>query len=83
MALLQESFAGYDLIISTMSGGDSDLQVHIIDAAVAAGVKWFIPDEFGHETLNKIIQSRIPKYAGRAIVIGHLQHMSISDPTFE
>lgn len=39
------------------------MQFHIIDAVVTAGVKRFIPDEFGHDTLNRVIQSRIPKYA--------------------
>ena len=66
-----------------MSGGDSDLQIRIIDAAIAAGVKRFIPDEFGHDTLNKTIQSRIPKYAGRAKVINYLKHSSKSNPSFE
>ncbi|CAA9958923.1 NmrA multi-domain protein [Pyrenophora teres f. maculata] len=77
-ASLLGAFSGHDLIISTMSGGDSDLQIRIIDAAVAAGVKRFIPDEFGHDTLNRSIQTRIKKYAGRAKVIDYLQHMSKS-----
>ncbi|EDU39614.1 NmrA multi-domain protein [Pyrenophora tritici-repentis] len=77
-ASLLGAFSGQDIIISTMSGGDSDLQIRIVDAAVAAGVKRFIPDEFGHDTLNRSIQTRIPKYAGRATVIDYLQHMSKS-----
>jgi hypothetical protein len=75
--------AGQDLIISTMSGGDSEHQIPIIDAAIAAGVKRFIPDEFGHDSMNKQIQSRIPKYAGRAKVIAHLQNMREEHPDFE
>ncbi|CAO2653347.1 Nn.00g027580.m01.CDS01 [Neocucurbitaria sp. VM-36] len=80
---LQAALAGQDLVISTMSGGDSELQTRIIDAAVAAGVKRFIPHEFGHNTLNKEIQARISKYAGRAKVIDHLKHVSKAKPGFE
>ncbi|CAN9276073.1 unnamed protein product [Alternaria alternata] len=75
--------AGQDLVISTMSGGDSDQQIRIIDAAVAAGVKRFIPDEFSHDSLNEHIRGRIPKYAGRAKVIAHLQKIPKDHPDFE
>jgi hypothetical protein len=73
---LEEVFAGQDLVISTMSGGDVELQTCIIDATVAAGVKRFIPHEFGHDTLNTRIQARIPKYAGRAKVLEHLRNIA-------
>lgn len=66
-----------------MSGGDSELQTRIVDAAVAAGVNRFIPHEFGHDTLNKGIQARIAKYAGRAKVINHLKTVSIAHSSFE
>lgn len=70
---LEDAFRGQDLVISTMSGGDAELQIRIIDAMIAAGVKRFIPHEFGHDTLNTGIQARIPKYAGRTKVLEHLQ----------
>jgi hypothetical protein len=67
-----------------MSGGDFELQVRLIDAMVAAGVKRFIPHEFGHDTLNPGIQARIPKYAGRAKVLEHLENnVSKSSPGFD
>jgi hypothetical protein len=80
---LQDAFAGQDLVISTMSGGDYELQISIIDAAVAAGVRRFIPHEFAHDTLNQGIQARIPKYAGRQRVMEHLQHnVTEANPDF-
>ena len=82
-ASLQSSFAKQDLIISTMSGGDSELQARLVDAALAAGVKRFIPHEFGHDTLNKEIQARVRKYFGRAKVIEHLKKVSKANPDFE
>lgn len=75
-ASLESIFAGQDLVISTMAGGDSDQQMRIIDAAIAAGVRRFMPHEFGHDTLNKGISSRVLKSAGRAKIIEHLQAAS-------
>lgn len=81
---LQDAFAGQSIVINTMSGGDFDLQIRIIDALVAAGVNRFIPHEFGHDTLNQGIQERIPKYAGRAKVLEHLQNnVSEANPDFD
>lgn len=80
---LQAAFAGHDVVISTISGGDSELQMRIVDAVVSAGVSRFIPHEFGHDTLNKGIQSRITKYAGRGKVIEYLQSISQKNPEFE
>ena len=80
---LRSAFVGQDLVISTKSGGDVALQTRIVDAAVAAGVKRFIPHEFGHDTLNKEIQARITKYAGRAKVVDHLKKVSETSPDFE
>jgi len=71
---LQDAFAGYDIAICTMSGGDFELQVRIVDALLAAGVRKFIPHEFGHNTLNPGIRARIPSYVGRAKVLEHLQN---------
>jgi hypothetical protein len=66
-----------------MSGGDLDLQTRIVDALVAAGVKRFIPHEFGYDTLNKGVQARIPKYTGRAKVLEYLQNnISKANPDF-
>jgi hypothetical protein len=81
---LQEAFAGQDVVISTMSGGDFELQISIIEALVAARVKRFVAHEFGQDTLNRGIQARIPKYAGRARVLEHLQdNVSPANPGFE
>ncbi|KAL1797211.1 hypothetical protein ACET3X_003817 [Alternaria dauci] len=80
---LQSALTGQDLVISTMSGGDSEQQICIIDAAIAAGVKRFIPDEFSHDSMNNDIQARIPKWAGRAKVIAHLQTIQKVHSNFE
>lgn len=80
---LQLAFAGHDLIISTMYGGDVDMQKCIIQAAIIAGVKRFIPHEFGHDTLNKDIQKRMPIYSSRFQVLDYLQKKASQTPTLE
>jgi hypothetical protein len=81
---LQDAFTGYDIAICTVAGGDFEFQVRIVDALLAAGVKKFIPHEFGHNTLNPGIRARIPAYAGRAKVLEHLQNnISKASPDFD
>lgn len=80
---LESAFVGQDLVISTTAGGDTDQQIRIVDAAIAAGVRRFVPDEFGHDTLNKNISNRILKSAGRAKVIEHLQSACTRIADFE
>ncbi|KAF2628025.1 isoflavone reductase family protein [Macroventuria anomochaeta] len=69
-ASLKSAITGQDLVISTTAGGDSDQQIRIIDAAIAAGARRFMPHEFGHDTLQKGISKRILKSAGRAKWVG-------------
>ncbi|KAF2738782.1 isoflavone reductase family protein [Polyplosphaeria fusca] len=82
-ASLEQVFTGKDIVISTMAGGDYRIQVRIVDAAIAAGVRRFIPHEFGHDSLNKRIQERIPRSLQRARVIGYLRSMSAEHESFE
>lgn len=82
-AALQSAFTGYDIILNTMAGGDSDLQISIINAIVAAAVKRFVPDEFSHDNLNKQLQACLPTHAERAKVINHLKNLSDASPNFE
>lgn len=81
-ASLKAAFAEQDLVISTNAGGDSEQQNAIIDAALVAGVRRFMPHEFGHDTLNKGIEKRILKTAGRAKVIEHLRKAATDNPDF-
>ncbi|KAI8936671.1 hypothetical protein NX059_007068 [Plenodomus lindquistii] len=66
-----------------MFGGDAEIQLRIIEAATAVGVQRFMPHEFGQDTLNKEVQRRIVKYAGRFKVIKHLQNQYKEGPILE
>jgi len=50
---LHEVFLGQDGVVSAVGGGAILDQIKLIDAAVKAGVKRFIPSEFGVNTLDK------------------------------
>lgn len=65
-----------DLVINTLSQVYYDLQKDIIDAAIQNGVPRFVPSEFGHDTMNKQIQERLPPYAERARAIEYLEQVS-------
>ncbi|KAL2130351.1 hypothetical protein VTI74DRAFT_6577 [Chaetomium olivicolor] len=47
---LTKAFAGQDVVIITVANSESGNQIPFIDAAIAAGVKRFIPAEWGHNT---------------------------------
>ncbi|KAH7548649.1 hypothetical protein BM1_10947 [Bipolaris maydis] len=81
-AALQSAFAGCDIILNTIAGGDSDLQISIINAVIAARVKRFVPNESSHDSLNKQLQARLPKHAERAKAINHLKNLSDASPNF-
>ena len=61
-AELIEVFNGQDAVISTMATVGAEKQKAIIDAAIKAGVKRFVPSEFGSDTRNKRALAIIPEY---------------------
>lgn len=65
-----------DLVISTVRGGSFGTQKQIIDCAIAAGIKRFIPSEFGQDSLNEKIQERLPPSRERARTIEYLTRAS-------
>ncbi|KAI9843129.1 MAG: hypothetical protein M1837_006582 [Sclerophora amabilis] len=59
-ASLVEAFTGQDAVISTLTTTAVDAQTAIVNAAATAGVKRFIPSEFGNNTLNKEAVDLVP-----------------------
>ncbi|PVH86459.1 hypothetical protein DL98DRAFT_510523 [Cadophora sp. DSE1049] len=62
---LQKHFQGVDTIICTLTGSDLHLSGPLIDAAPAAGIKLFIPSEYGLDTSNSKIIELLPPYRTR------------------
>ncbi|EHL00440.1 putative Isoflavone reductase like protein IRL [Glarea lozoyensis 74030] len=53
MTSLIEAFKGHDAVVSALGAGGLDNEIRMIDAAVTAGVKHFIPSQFGSNTQSK------------------------------
>ncbi|KAL4997416.1 hypothetical protein BDV10DRAFT_201877 [Aspergillus recurvatus] len=51
---LKTAFTGHDIVISTLSPSAIPLQKPVVDAAIAVGVKRFIPAEFGAMTSDPV-----------------------------
>lgn len=65
-----------DVLISAVAGGSFETQKRIIDCAVECGAQRFIPCEFGQDSLNTKIQSRLPPSAERVKVIRYLEELA-------
>ncbi len=80
---LTKAFAGQDAVVSTvavpvaLSGQDV-----ITDAAVAAGVKRFIPSEFGHSTLEVPDPALRSILSGKTAAISYIVKKSKENPSF-
>lgn len=61
-AELLEAFKGQDAVISTIATSNASQQKAIIDTAIRAGVKRFVPSEFGSDTRNENAMAIIPQY---------------------
>lgn len=49
VAGLTKVLHGIDVVVSTLAGPAFGLQPHLIEAAIAAGVKRIVPSEFGSD----------------------------------
>jgi hypothetical protein len=69
---LTAALKGIDGLVSTVGGAAIDSQTILIDAAIAAGVKRFIPSEFGSCTTDPKLEA-MPVYAGMFKIKQYLQ----------
>lgn len=61
---LTSALAGIDAVVSTVGAPGLKSQGNVIEAAVRAGVKRFIPSEYGCDTLNEKT-SKFPVFAAK------------------
>jgi len=64
-ASLISAFKGQDAVVSVIGAAGLDEEIKIIDAAVKAGVKRFLPSEYGMNSLNENGAKLIPAFAGK------------------
>lgn len=70
---LKQAFQEQDAIISLVGGGALGDQNKLIDAAIAAGVKRFIPSEFGSNTPNPRTRAIVPIFEGKFGTVNYLK----------
>jgi hypothetical protein len=72
---------GQDALVSTLASAAIDVQIRLIDAALAAGVQRFIPSEFGSDTRNPLAR-KLPVYAGKVKVQDYLTEKARENEKF-
>ncbi|EPS37129.1 hypothetical protein H072_9275 [Dactylellina haptotyla CBS 200.50] len=72
-ASLEAAFKGQDAVVSVIAGAALGEQKKLIDAAVASGVKRFIPSEFGSNTENKEAQELVPVFSRKVEIKEYLE----------
>ncbi|KAH1493713.1 hypothetical protein LV164_005632 [Aspergillus fumigatus] len=71
---LVEVFTGQDAVICTIAMQAIHQQKAMINAAVKAGVKHFVPSEFGHDTRNDQAAAMLPQfYAAKRQIVEYLK----------
>jgi uncharacterized protein YbjT (DUF2867 family) len=70
---LVKALKGQDAVVSAIAGSALLEQIKIIDAAIEAGVKRFVPSEYGGDTDNKHSHTRVPFFALKHQVAEHLR----------
>lgn len=78
---LKAALTGQDAVVSTMNHMAEAAQTLLIDAAVAAGVKRYIPSEFGINT--RTVKGPIAvMLTGKVKIVDYLMEKAKSNPTF-
>lgn len=70
---LLAAFSGQDAVVLTISPNDIGQIKLLIDGAIKAGVKRFIPSEFGSDTSDHKVVERVPLFAGKEEIVKYLQ----------
>jgi hypothetical protein len=70
---LTSIFKGQDAVLSLAGATQIGDQKSYVDAALKAGVKRFIPSEFGGDTRNDEFNKALPLFAGKKSVIEYLK----------
>ena len=72
-ASLVEALKGQDAVVSALGAAGIPEEIKIINAAVAAGVKRFIPSEYSCNSQNSKTTSLIPTFGLKVLINEHLK----------
>ncbi|KAH7090245.1 isoflavone reductase family protein [Paraphoma chrysanthemicola] len=70
---LKKAFEGQDAVVSLVAGHVLGDQNKLIDAAIAAGVKRFIPSEFGSNTPDARTRAIVPVFEAKVGTVNYLK----------
>ena len=73
MDSLKTAFMGQDVVVSLVAGAVLGNQNKLIDAAIAAGVKRFLPSEFGSNTTDTRTRAIVPMYKSKVETVDYLK----------
>ncbi|KAK1828727.1 isoflavone reductase [Podospora conica] len=83
---LTAALAGQDAVVSCFPSAHIAAQRVLIDAAAAAGVRRFLPSEFGHNPLSGVVRegTTLARFIvqGKAEVLAHLKEVAAANPGF-
>lgn len=79
---LVKTLVGQDAVVVSISKGGIRAQKALIDAAVKAGVKRFIPSEFGGDTLDDGLMRNVPVLREKRVVLDYLKAAAKENPSF-
>jgi DNA-binding NarL/FixJ family response regulator len=64
---------GQDAVISAIGATGFQSQKTVIDAAIAAGVRRFLPSEFSANTLSDAVRSLVPAFVPKMEILDYLK----------
>jgi uncharacterized protein YbjT (DUF2867 family) len=70
---LTAAFKGQDAVLSFVGAQGFTEQQQLIDAAIGAGVKRFIPSEYGSNTCDERVLAQVPIFAPKVNTVKYLQ----------
>ncbi|PSN58914.1 NAD(P)-binding protein [Corynespora cassiicola Philippines] len=70
---LKSVLIGQDAVISLVGGNSLGDQKKLIDAAISAGVKRFIPSEFGSNSVDERVRAIVPFLAAKTGTVDYLK----------
>ncbi|KAH8655159.1 hypothetical protein BGZ60DRAFT_495855 [Tricladium varicosporioides] len=77
LEMLTAALEGQDVVICALGmGTDASVHNRLIDAAITAKVKRFIPSEFGLDSLNHLTR-QLPVYENKLKILNHLEERAL------
>lgn len=78
---LTSALQGIDVVVSNLASNAIESQKPLIDASVAAGVKRYLPSEFGSD-LDHPVNKSLPVFKGKVVTREYVESKAAENPNF-